>query len=80
MAEGAGAELSPHAGPCPLAEGVCVGYIQAKAALSQLTVSAYLAILQRAGLVTSKRIGQWTFYHRDEGAIRAFLECLNRQV
>lgn len=70
----------PHTGPCPLTEGVCVGHIQAKVALSQSTVSAYLAMLQRAGLVTSKRIGQWTFYRRDEATIRAFLNELNRQV
>jgi ArsR family transcriptional regulator len=70
----------PHAGPCPLVQGVCVGHIQAKAALSQSTVSAYLAMLQRAGLVTSRRIGQWTFYTRNETTIRAFLDCLNRQV
>jgi ArsR family transcriptional regulator len=28
-----------------------------------------LQSLKRAGLVTSKRVGQWTFYKRDEGAI-----------
>jgi ArsR family transcriptional regulator len=27
--------------------------------------------LARAGLVTSRRIGQWTFYKRDEDAITA---------
>jgi ArsR family transcriptional regulator len=70
----------PHQGPCPLADGVCVGHIQAKAALSQSTVSAYLAMLQRAGLVSSKRIGQWTFYRRDEATIREFLDCLKKQV
>ena len=46
--------------------GVCVGQIQAKAGLTQSTVSEYLSLLQRAGLVTSTRVGQWTYYKRNE--------------
>jgi ArsR family transcriptional regulator len=48
--------------------GVCVGQIQAKAGLTQSTVSEYLSILQRAGFVESKRVGQWTYYKRNENA------------
>jgi DNA-binding transcriptional ArsR family regulator len=36
--------------------GVCVGQIQAKAGLTQSTVSEYLSILQRAGFIESKRV------------------------
>lgn len=35
----------------PAEAGVCVSHIQAKADLAQSTVSAYMAELQRAGLV-----------------------------
>jgi ArsR family transcriptional regulator len=45
--------------------------------LSQSTVSAHLATLQRAGLVTSQRVGQWIYYKRDEETIKAFLEHIN---
>jgi DNA-binding transcriptional ArsR family regulator len=48
--------------------GVCVGQIQAKAGLTQSTVSEYLSILQRAGFIESKRVGQWTYYKRNEKA------------
>ena len=48
--------------------GVCVGQIQRKAGLTQSTVSEYLSILQRAGLVESTRVGQWTYYKRNEVA------------
>ena len=41
--------------------GVCVGSIQEKAGISQSTVSHYLDILQRAGLLKAERIGKWTF-------------------
>ena len=57
-------------------DGVCVSVIQRKSGLSQSTVSSYLALLTRAGLVKAKRVGQWTYYRRDEGAIRRFLQEL----
>lgn len=51
--------------------GVCVGQIQVKSGLTQSTVSEYLSILQRAGLIESTRVGQWTYYKRNE---KAFVE------
>lgn len=48
--------------------GVCVGQIQCKAQLTQSTISEYLSILQRSGLIESTRIGQWTYYKRNEAA------------
>lgn len=61
-------------------DGVCVSLIQKKAGLSQSTTSAYLAILHRAGLVSVKRMGQWTYYRRNEAAIRRFLDSLEGQL
>ena len=61
-------------------DGVCVTVIQKKARLSQSTVSAYLAMLHRAGLVSVKRLGQWTYYRRDEAGIRRFLDRLASEV
>ncbi len=61
-------------------DGVCVSIIQEKAKLSQSTVSSYLSTLQRAQLVTSKRIGPWTYYQRNEQKIADFLEKLNQQL
>ena len=55
-------------------DGVCVGYIQEKAGLSQSTISNYMGLLKQAGLVISERHGQWTFYRRDEDGIREFLK------
>ena len=60
--------------------GVCAGRIDARCGLSQSTVSAHLAALQRAGLVTSKRVGQWVFFKRNEEVIQAFLEHMNAQL
>ena len=60
--------------------GVCAGLIDAHTGLSQSTVSAHLATLQRAGLVGTRRVGQWVFYHRNEEAIAAFLAQLNNAI
>jgi DNA-binding transcriptional ArsR family regulator len=49
--------------------GVCLKHIQARAEVSQSTASQFMATLQRAGLVTCTRIGQWSHYSRDEKAI-----------
>ncbi|WP_179402139.1 ArsR/SmtB family transcription factor [Burkholderia guangdongensis] len=66
--------------PLPYENGVCAGRIDARCGLSQSTVSAHLATLQRAGLVTSKRIGQWVFFQRNEAVIDAFLDALRREL
>lgn len=61
-------------------EGVCVGYIQKKARLSQSTISTYMNHLKDAGFVVSERHGQWTFYRRDEEAIRQFLTTFRKEI
>jgi DNA-binding transcriptional ArsR family regulator len=57
----------------PLEIGVCAGKIDQRTGLSQSTVSAHLATLQRAGLISSKKVGQWHFFKRNEETIQAFL-------
>lgn len=64
----------------PYEFGVCAGKIDACFGLSQSTVSAHLAVLQQAGLITGRRIGQWIFYKRSEAAIAAFLEKIGQSL
>ncbi|MFI0351186.1 ArsR/SmtB family transcription factor [Actinomadura sp. 9N407] len=72
-------EANFPAGPVETAGlGVCVGLLQQKAGTSASTMSAHLAILQRAGFLRATRRGQWTYYRRDEERIRAFTERLHR--
>ena len=61
-------------------DGVCVVFIADKLGVAQPTATTHLQALARAGLVTSKRIGQWTFYRRDEKAIRAFKRQLREDL
>ncbi|MFH5184067.1 ArsR/SmtB family transcription factor [Paenibacillus sp. TAB 01] len=56
--------------------GVCVGSIQEKSGLAQSVISSYLSAMQKAGLLESRRYGQWTYYRRNEEAIAAFLDEL----
>jgi DNA-binding transcriptional ArsR family regulator len=64
----------------PLEKGVCAGQIYARCDMSQSTVSAHLATLHKAGLVSSKRVGQWVFFKRDDEVIKAFLDQLNNSL
>lgn len=64
----------------PYAWGVCAGKIEAACNLSQSTISAHLAVLHQAGLVTAKKCGQWVFYHRDEATIAAILAHLSHEL
>jgi DNA-binding transcriptional ArsR family regulator len=52
-------------------DGVCGVLIAEKLGVSQPTVSEHMRILVAAGLVTAKRIKQWTFYRRDEARLAA---------
>lgn len=61
-----------------LENGVCAGQIDARCNMSQSTVSAHLATLHKAELVTSKRVGQWIFFKRNEATIEAFLDQLHQ--
>ena len=61
-------------------DGVCVGQIQQKLGLTQSTVSEYLSTLQRAGLVESTRVGQWTYYKRNMSAFTALTKLIEEEL
>lgn len=63
----------------PFEMGVCASQFE-RCGLSQSTVSAHLGTLHRAGLVTTKRVGQWIFYKRNEEMIAAFLKQLAQDL
>lgn len=60
--------------------GVCAGHIDSRCGLSQSTVSSHLAVLQRAGLISATKVGQWVFFRRNEAVIAAFLRQLNQDM
>jgi DNA-binding transcriptional ArsR family regulator len=61
-------------------KGVCVGHIQNKCGLNQSTVSEYLSLLQRVGLVKATRVGQWTYYKRNNEGIEALKQFIEQDI
>jgi DNA-binding transcriptional ArsR family regulator len=61
-------------------DGVCGVLIARKLRVSQPTASEHLKILTQAGFLKGKRIRQWTFYKRDEVAIRAIKRAILAKV
>jgi DNA-binding transcriptional ArsR family regulator len=60
--------------------GVCVGDIQEKAKMSQSTVSHYLSMMQKVGLLESERHGKWTYYRRNERNIQKVAEFIKKEL
>ena len=63
----------------PFDFGVCAGKFT-QCGLSQSTVSAHLAVLQRAKLVSCKKVGQWNFFKRNEEVITEFLKQMSTEL
>jgi DNA-binding transcriptional ArsR family regulator len=61
-------------------DGVCVLFIANKLGIAQPTATTHMQALARAGLVSSKRIGQWTFYKRDEAALAALKQKISEEL
>ena len=61
-------------------DGVCAVLIEEKLGLAQPTTAQHLKVLVDAGFLVPKRIKKWTFYRRDEKAIRKFMKELRKEV
>src|ERR1700740_3259682 len=61
-------------------DGVCGLLIAQKLGVSQPTASVHLKMMTGAGLLSSKRIKQWTFYQRAERARRALKAAIARSL
>jgi DNA-binding transcriptional ArsR family regulator len=61
-------------------DGVCGLLIARKLRVSQPTASEHLKILVQAGLIRPRRIKQWTFYKRNEPAIRSLKKEITTEV
>ena len=57
---------------------VCVGMIHEKAGITQSTVSHYLNLMKQAELLSCKRIGQWTYYRRNEETIKQTADYVSK--
>jgi ArsR family transcriptional regulator len=61
-------------------DGVCGLLIARKLRVSQPAVTEHLKILSQAGFLKSRRIKKWTFYKRDEKAIKTIKRSISKCV
>jgi ArsR family transcriptional regulator len=64
----------------PVADGICADFIRERVGLAPATASRHLSVLTEAGLLIPTRKRGWTFYRRDEAAIRSFLDHLSGEL
>src|SRR5436305_5216075 len=61
-------------------DGVCGLLIARKLGVSHPAVTEHLKLLAQAGFVRGKRIKKWTFYKRDDKAIKNFKRAISERV
>ncbi len=61
-------------------DGVCGVLIARKLQISQPTASEHLKILSQVKLLKAKRLKGWTFYQRNESAIKAMKNKLVNKI
>ena len=61
-------------------DGVCADFIREKLGIAAATASRHLTLLTDAGLLIATRKKGWTFYRRDEQAIRGFAKQLQSDL
>lgn len=72
--------FQPQAAGDLVKDGVCGLLIARKLNVTQPTASEHLKILSSAGLIRGKRVKQWTFYRRNEPAIRNIKRTLLTKI
>lgn len=60
--------------------GICVQEMQMVLGISQSTTSQHLAILQDAGLLTSQKIGKFTYFKRDERTFKQLADDISNKI
>ncbi|HKV83846.1 MAG TPA: helix-turn-helix domain-containing protein [Ktedonobacterales bacterium] len=61
-------------------DGVCSEFIRAKLDVAAATASRHLTLLTEAGLLIATRKKGWTFYRRNERAIREFTAAIRERL
>ncbi len=61
-------------------DGVCADLIRERLGIAAATASRHLTLLTDSGLLVATRKKGWTFYRRDERAIRNFVRQLHSDI
>jgi ArsR family transcriptional regulator len=74
------AHFSPQVDGDLVRDGVCADFIREKLGVAAATASRHLTLLVEGGLLIPTRKKGWTFYRRNEPAIRAFVKDLGAHL
>ena len=61
-------------------DGVCADFIRERLGIAAATASRHLTLLTDCGLLVATRKKGWTFYRRDERAVRHFVRQLHSDL
>lgn len=64
----------------PVTDGICADNIREWLALAPATTSRHLTLLTEAGLLIATRKRGWTFYRRDEEALKRLVTNLSHDI
>jgi ArsR family transcriptional regulator len=73
-------EFPPQVDGDLIKDGVCADLIREALDIAAATASRHLTLLTDSGLLVATRKKGWTFYRRDEQAIRSFVSQLHRDL
>jgi ArsR family transcriptional regulator len=74
------ANFPPQSDGDLIVDGVCSDFIRQKLNIAAATASRHLTLLTEANLLVATRKRGWTFYRRNESAIRQFSKQLRSDL
>ncbi|MGA8671748.1 MAG: hypothetical protein WB679_17835 [Terracidiphilus sp.] len=74
------ANFPPQSDGDLIMDGVCSDFIRQKLNIAAATASRHLTLLTEANLLVATRKRGWTFYRRNESAIRQFSKQLRSDL
>lgn len=74
------ANFPPQSDGDLILDGVCSDFIRQKLNIAAATASRHLTLLTEANLLVATRKRGWTFYRRNESAIRQFSKQLRSDL
>jgi DNA-binding transcriptional ArsR family regulator len=74
------ANFPPQADGDLVKDGVCADFLRDRLGIAAATASRHLTLLTDAELLLATRKKGWTFYRRDEAAIKRFTDRLKAEL